>query len=53
MNKQQFIKAFAEKANFTQKDLLTLDSASVNDIYGRHNNKLEKKFKLLVLEHLK
>lgn len=26
--------------------MLTLDSASVNDIYGRHNNKLEKKFKV-------
>ena len=29
-----------------QEYLLTLDSASVNDIYGRHNNKLEKKFKV-------
>ena len=29
-----------------QEYMLTLDSASVNDIYGRHNNKLEKKFKV-------
>lgn len=30
--------------------LLTIDSASITDIYGSHNNKFEKKFKLRSME---